>query len=99
MAELVADVSLYDDGKRVYVGLYCRELVAMGQGLAAIARAADGKQRDVSKSSDMHAQVTFEGNHDQAVEIARKAVAAACVSMTALGYNPGALHSGAEAVV
>jgi hypothetical protein len=99
MAELVADVSLYDDGKRVYVGLYCRELVAMSEGLLAIARAADGKQKDVSKSSNMHARITFEGDHDQAVAIADRAVAAACASMAALGYKPGARHPSTATVV
>jgi hypothetical protein len=92
MAEMVTDVSLYDDGKEVYVGLYCREPVAMSEGLLAIARAADGKQKNVSKSSNMHARITFEGDHEQAVAIARRAVAAACASMAALGYKPGALH-------
>jgi hypothetical protein len=99
VAEGVADVSLCDDGKQVYVGLYCRELVAMNAGLLAIARAADGKQKDVSKSSNMHARVTFEGDHDQAVAIARRAVAAACGSMAALGYKPGVPHPSAAAVV
>jgi hypothetical protein len=91
-AELLASVSLYDDGKQVYVGLYCREPVAMNEGLSAVARAADGKQKDVSRSSDMHARITFEGDHDQVMAIARRAVASACASMEALGYKPGGQH-------
>jgi hypothetical protein len=99
LAELMADVSLYDDGKQVYVGLYCREPVAMSQGLLAIARAADGKQKNVSKSSNMHARIMFEGDYDEAVAIARRAIAAACASMAALGYKPGARHPNSAAVV
>lgn len=57
ISELMADVTLYDDGKQVYVGLYCREPIAMNEGLLAIARAADGKQKDVIKSSNMHARI------------------------------------------
>jgi len=94
VAELVADVSLYDDDRQVYVGLYCREPVAMSEGLLAIARAAGGKQRNVAKSDGRHARVTFEGNHDQAVATARRAVAAACASMASLGYKPGGRHPG-----
>jgi isopropylmalate/homocitrate/citramalate synthase len=92
MAEVAADVSLYDDGKLIYVGLYCREPVAMSEGLQAVARAADGKQRDVLRTSDMHARITFEGDHDEALSIARRAVATACATMTALGYKPGVRH-------
>jgi hypothetical protein len=40
----------------------------------------------------MHARITFEGSHDEAVVLARKAVAAACDSMAAFGYKPGRLH-------
>jgi hypothetical protein len=40
----------------------------------------------------MHARLTFEGDHNQVVAIARKAVAAACVSLAALGYKPGGRH-------
>jgi hypothetical protein len=99
MAEIVADVSLYDDGKKVYIGLYCREHVAMSAGLPAILRAADGKQKDVSSSDEMHTRIMFEGDHDQAVAIARRAVAAACVSMEKLGYKPGRRHPGAAATI
>jgi hypothetical protein len=97
VAELMADVSLYDDGGQVYVGLYCRELVAISEGLLAIARAADGKQRNVAKNDDRHARITFEGNHDQAVAIARRAVAAACAAMARLGYKPAGRHPSAAA--
>ena len=97
VAELMADVSLYDDGRQVYVGLYCRELVAMSGGLSAIARAADGKQRNVTKSDGRHARITFEGDHSQALAIARRAVAAACASMARLGYKPGGRHPSAAA--
>jgi hypothetical protein len=93
MRELVADVSLYDDGNRVYVGLYCRELVAMNEGLQSIARASHDKQKDVARTSDMHARITFEGDHDEALAVAREAVTAACAAMSALGYKPGALHA------
>jgi hypothetical protein len=99
LSELVADVSLYDDGKQAYVGLYCREPAAMSAGLLAIAQAAEGKQKDVSQSSNMHARITFEGDHNQVVAIARKAVAAACVSLAALGYKPGGRHPSAATVV
>jgi len=77
MAELVADVSPHDDGKRVYVGLYCRELVAMNEGLKAIARSSHGNQTEVEKTSDMHARITLEGDYHKVVAIAREAVDAA----------------------
>jgi hypothetical protein len=93
MTRLVADVSLHDDGKRVYVGLYCREPIAMNEGLKAIARCSHSKQREVQKTSEMHARITFEGDHDEARAIAREAVAAACAAMSALGYKSGALHA------
>jgi hypothetical protein len=93
MAQLVADVSLHDDGKRVYVGLYCREPIAMNDGLQTIARASHGKQTKVEKTSDMHARVMFGGNHDEALAVARETIAAACAAMSALGYKPGALHA------
>lgn len=89
MAQVIADVSLYDDGKLVYVGLYCREPVAMSEGLQAVARAANRKEKGVLRTSDMHARITFEGDHDEALSIARRAVATACASMTALGYKSG----------
>ena len=43
--ELKADVSLYDDGKKVYVGLYCREPTAMHRCLEAVARVAAEEQK------------------------------------------------------
>jgi hypothetical protein len=91
--ELKADVSLYDDGKKVYVDLYCREPTAMNRCLEAVARVGAEEQKNVARTSDMHVRITFEGGHDDAIVLARKAVAAACGSMAAFGYKPGVLHS------
>ncbi len=85
MTEMMADVSLHDDGKRVYVGLYCREPTAMNLGLNAVARVAQGKQMEVIRTSDMHARITFEGAYDEALAQARKGVIAACESRCILG--------------
>jgi hypothetical protein len=97
VSELKADVSLHDDGKKVYVGLYCREPTAMTRCLEQVARAAGEKQKEVIRTNDMHARITFEGAHDEAVMLAREAVAAACDSMVAFGYKPGVLHSRTKA--
>jgi hypothetical protein len=93
MTELKADVSLHDDGTRVYVGLYCRETNAMNLGLNAVAQVAQGTQMEVTRTSDMHARITFEGAYNEALAQARKAVIAACESLAAFGYKPGPLHS------
>jgi hypothetical protein len=93
MTELMANVSLYDDGKRVYVGLYCRESSAMNSGLNALAQVAQGRQMEVTRTSDMQARVTFEGAYDEALAQAREAVIAGCKSLAAFGYKPGPLHS------
>jgi Trypsin-like peptidase domain len=93
MSELKANISLHDDGKRLHVGLYCRDPTAMGLCLEAVARAAEKKPKEVTRTSDMHARITFEGSHDEAVVLARKAIAAACDSMVAFGYKMGPLHA------
>jgi hypothetical protein len=67
MSEAMANVSLHDDGKSVYVGLYCREPNAMNLGLNAVAQVAQGKQMEVTRTSDMHARITFEGAYDEAL--------------------------------
>jgi hypothetical protein len=93
MSEAMANVSLHDDGKSVYVGLYCREPNAMNLGLNAVAQVAQGKQMEVTRTSDMHARITFEGAYDEALAQARKGVIAACESLAAHGYKPGPQHS------
>jgi hypothetical protein len=61
--------------------------------LAAMARASHDKQKDVARTTDMHARIDFEGDHDEALAVAREAVTAACAAMSDLGYKPGALHA------
>lgn len=88
-SEQKADISLHDDGKRVYVGLYCREMTAMNRCLQAVAQATEAKQKEVTRTTDMHAHITFDGSYDEALALARKAVVAACDSLVAFGYKPG----------
>jgi hypothetical protein len=92
MSTQVANVGLFDDGKRVYVDLYCREAAAMSEGLRAAQSVASEKLAELTRSSEMHARITFEGDHDAELATAHKVVAAACAAMEALGYKPGALQ-------
>jgi hypothetical protein len=85
-----ATVSLYNDGKRLYVDLYCRERSAMDRCLEAFARLSEGNE--VAHTSDMHARITFKGSHDETLVAARKVVAVACEVLADFGYQPGPLH-------
>jgi hypothetical protein len=88
--EVRATVSLYNDGKRLYVDLYCREGSAMDRCLQAAARLSD--RNEVTHTSDMHARIAFKGSHDEALVTARKVVAAICEALANFGYQPGPLH-------
>ncbi|WP_338830435.1 hypothetical protein [Bradyrhizobium sp. 27S5] len=88
--ELMASVSLYNDGKRLYVGLYCRERSAMDRCLEALAQHPEGNE--VTYTSDMHARFTFTSDHDEALAAARKVVTFACEALADFGYQPGPLH-------
>jgi Trypsin-like peptidase domain len=92
ISELKADVQLHDDGRGVYVGLYCREATAMDHGLAAVQEVVSSEVISLSRSSDMHARVTFEDYDDNTRALARKAVAAACEAMIKVGYTKGPLQ-------
>jgi hypothetical protein len=89
-SELMADVSLYNDGKRLYVGLYCRERSAMDRCLETLAQPSEG--HEVTYTSDMHARLTFKGDHDETLAAARKVVTTACEALADFGYQPGPLH-------
>jgi hypothetical protein len=88
--EGTATVSLYNDGKRLYINLYCRDRNAMDRCLEAVASMSEGKE--VTYTSVMHARLTFDGSHDEAMMAARKAIAVACEALAGFGYQPGPLH-------
>lgn len=86
-AELKASVSLHNDGKQVYVGLYCRETSALDRGIQAIAEAVRGRLDQVTRSSAMHARLTFPGTLDEKAKFAHAAVDAARAAMAAFGFE------------
>jgi Trypsin-like peptidase domain len=85
-----ATVSLYNDGKRLYVELYCREPSAMERCLEAVARLPESNE--VTHTSDMHARITFKGDQDKTLMTARNVVAVACEVLANFGYQAGPLH-------
>jgi hypothetical protein len=87
--ELIAAVSLHNDGKRLYVELHCRERGDMDRCLEA---ARFYEVNEVTHTSDMHARITFKGSHDEALGTARKVITVACEVLAGLGYQPGPLH-------
>ena len=88
--EVAATVSLYNDGKRLYVSVHCRERRAMDQCVEAIARLSEKKE--VTFTNDTHARITFQDAQEEALVAARKVVTVACEALADFGYQPGPLH-------
>ena len=92
VSELRANITLFDDGRKVYVELYCREPKAMDRGLRAVEEVGPPDQLHLERSDEMHARLLFSSYDADTRSLACNAATAACDAMIEFGYKKGPLH-------